>query len=251
MGYHMDTDMKSTSGDTKWALPTRYIVGIGLVLFFIFLLYIARAELSVAVAAGILAYLVQPIIKRLNRRLGWGVSVLLTYLVVVIVLLLIPLTLVPVFSNGAEALARLDWSAAVDAVKTWLDTTLTTIKNSDIQPQQLNDAVDSLVGPLLQALDGANAPTIPAAPPASDTIQSIGGALSSGVGAIAGTIGKLGAALASLALMLVFSIYMSLQADKFRPGFLKVVPEAYRPEIDTLLNRLMKTWSDYLHGESA
>jgi predicted PurR-regulated permease PerM len=230
-------------------LPTRYIVGVGLVLFFIFLLYISRAELSVIIMAGILAFLVWPIIHLLNRRLGWGVSVLLTYFVILIVLLLIPLIFVPVFADGVEALAGVDWSAAVDNAKTWLDNTLTTIQNTDIPVAALDDAVDSLVKPLLDALEGTAAPTIPAAPTASDTIDSISQTFSSGLGAIEGVVGKLGAALASFALMFIFSIYMSMQADKFHPGILKAVPLKYRPEVDTLLKRLVKTWNDYLHGE--
>jgi predicted PurR-regulated permease PerM len=245
----MSTDVNSTSGDTKWPLPTRYIVGVGLVLFFIFLLYISRAELSVIIMAGILAFLVRPIIHLLNRRLGWGVSVLLTYFAILIVLLLIPLILVPVFSNGVEALAGVDWSAAADNAKTWLENTLTNIQNTDIPVATLDDAVDSLVEPLLDALAGTAAPTTPAAPTASDTINSISQVFSSGLGAIEGIVGKLVAALASFALMFVFSIYMSMQADKFHPGILKAVPLKYRPEVDTLLKRLVKTWNDYLHGE--
>jgi predicted PurR-regulated permease PerM len=102
---------------------------------------------------------------------------------------------------------------------------------------------------LLDALEGTAAPTIPAAPTASDTIDTIGQALSSGLGAIEGVVGKLVSALASFALMFIFSIYMSMQADKFHPGILKAVPLKYRPEVDTLLKRLVKTWNDYLHGE--
>jgi predicted PurR-regulated permease PerM len=55
----MNTDV-NTAKDTKWALTTRYIVGVLLVLFFVLLLYAIRAELVVVLTSAIIAYLVNP-----------------------------------------------------------------------------------------------------------------------------------------------------------------------------------------------
>ena len=59
-----------TSENTKWAPATRYIVGVGLVLGGIALLYVIRAQLLLLITAALIAFLVQPIVEGLHRRLG-------------------------------------------------------------------------------------------------------------------------------------------------------------------------------------
>jgi len=73
--------------------------------------------------------------------------------------------------------------------------------------------------------------------------------LSVSVGAIIGVAGGLVAALVSFFMMMVFSIYMSLETPKFHPGLIRIVPSRYRDEAAELIDRLNQIWRGYLRGE--
>ena len=242
---------ENTNEDPKWALTTRYIVGVGLVLAGIALFFAIRSELSVVVLAALITYLVQPVVDGLRGRLGLsrGLAVLFTYLGVLFVIFLILALVIPAMVNTVQSFAAVDWTGAAENVKTWLENTLTDLQDIDFGIAALNDQVDSLVQPLLDTLAGAGPVEAPETTDASTIISSIGDALSASVDAIASVAGGLIAALVSFALMMIFSIYMSLESPKFRPGFIKTVPVRYRGEANELIDRLALIWRGYLHGE--
>jgi predicted PurR-regulated permease PerM len=242
---------ENTTRDPTWALATRYIVGVGLVLAGIALFFAIKSELSIVILAALVAYVVQPIVDGLRGRLGLsrGLAVLITYLGVLFVIFLILVLVIPAMVNTVESFADVDWSGATDDVKTWLENVLTDLENTDFGITAVNDQVDSMVQPLLDALESAGTVAAPEPTDASSVISSIGDALSASVSAIAGVAGGLISALVSFALMMVFAVYMSMETPKFRPGFIKIVPARYRGEANELIDRLTSTWRGYLHGE--
>jgi predicted PurR-regulated permease PerM len=237
--------------DPKWAPATRYIVGIGLVLAGIALFFAISGALTMVIAAALVAFLVQPIVDRLHKRfrLPRGLAVLITYVGVLLIIVLILVLVVPAIVNALQGFAGLDWGGAADDAKAWLENVLTDLKNIDLGIAALNRQVDGLAQPLLDALRGAGPVEVPQPMGTSDALSTIGGVLNTGVSAIIGVAGGLVAALVSFLMMMVFSIYISLETPNLRPGLIKIVPPRYRDEANQLLDGLNQIWRGYLRGE--
>jgi predicted PurR-regulated permease PerM len=245
------TEHASTSDDPKWDLATRYIVGVLLVLFFIVLLYAIRAEVAVVLISAIVAYLVNPIIGSLCKRLGLskGLAVLLTYIGVLVAILLTIVILIPAVVRAIADLVSIDWSAAFDSLLAWLDNGLNELASIDFPIDAVNQLVDSIVTPLINVLEGADSVKLPGTMDTSTALGTVGKALGSGFSVVTRVLGGAIGAIVSFALMMVFAIYMSLQSEKLHPALLKTIPERYRGEVDTLVNRLNAIWHNYLRGE--
>jgi predicted PurR-regulated permease PerM len=241
----------NASHDPKWAPATRYIVGIGLVLAVIALFSAISGALTVVIAAALIAFLVQPSVNGLRRRfrLPRGLAVGITYLGVLLVIILILVLVIPAIVNTLQSFARLDWGGTVAEAKAWLENVLTDLVNADLGIAGLNRQVDRLFQPLLDALQGAGTVETPEPADTSRILSTIGDALSISVSAIAGIAGGVVSVVLSFAMMMVFSIYISLASPRFQPGLIKLVPPRYREEANELINRLLGIWRGYLHGE--
>lgn len=240
-----------TNEDTKWAPATRYIVGIGLVITMIALFFAISGALTVVIAAALIAFLVQPAVDGLRRRFGLsrGAAVGITYVGVLLVIILVLALVIPATVNALQGFSRLDWGGTVADAKTWLENVLTDLLEVDLGIAGLNRQVDRLLQPLLDALQGAGAVETPQPADTSQILSTIGDALSMSVSAIAGIAGGVISIVLSLAMMMVFSIYISLATPRFQPALIKIVPPRYRGEANELLDRLLGVWRGYLHGE--
>ena len=102
--------------DTKWSATTKQIVGVGLIVFGLFILYISRSFITLIVLAALIAFLLMPLVNFLNFqcRLPRGVAILLSYLIATVVILLAPLIFVPQIINGINYFARIDFQVLLD-----------------------------------------------------------------------------------------------------------------------------------------
>ena len=118
---------------TEWRLVTRYIVGVGLVLFAIFVLYLARSVIPLLIIGALIAFLVRPVISLLHARfkVPWALAVLITYLLATVIILLAPLIFVPPIVSAVNFLLELDYQALIDNTLQWLENSLMTLKNID------------------------------------------------------------------------------------------------------------------------
>ena len=53
---------------TRWSLPTKYVVGVGLFLALLFVVFISRSSLGMIIFAALLAFVAQPAINFFQRR---------------------------------------------------------------------------------------------------------------------------------------------------------------------------------------
>ncbi len=52
---------------TRWSRPTKYVVGVGLFIAMVFVVYISRSSLSMIIFAALLAFVVNPSVKLLSE----------------------------------------------------------------------------------------------------------------------------------------------------------------------------------------
>lgn len=236
---------------TEWSKTTKYIVAVGITLFGLYLLYLSAPVLKIFVIAALVAFLLMPVVTFLHNRLKIPrvLATLLSYLVLIIAILLAPLILLPPIVDSFNVIAAIDYQALTTNLFRWAEETLVTI--SQVHPSILGFTVDfsSVATPALEALRTTSLTDVMALPSFENIFTSVSSALTLTLGLATSLAGSVATGMLALALILLYSIYFSLDADKLGPRFLRVVPEAYRPEIATLLNRLSVTWRAYFRGQ--
>jgi len=82
-GTPLSTDMQHdpNQSNTRFTSATKYIVGIGIFLTFLFILFISRNVLSLLIIATLIAFIIQPLISFFQNKfkVSRGISVGLTY----------------------------------------------------------------------------------------------------------------------------------------------------------------------------
>jgi predicted PurR-regulated permease PerM len=233
--------------NTEWRPTTKYVVGMGLAIFGIYLIYLSRSVLALIIIAALIAFLVRPIISFLFHRLKvpWRLAVLVTYLVATIVLLLAPLFLVPPIVNAVDFVLNLDYQALINSSFQWLENTLLSLKETDVQTLGIDINLDNLIDPMLASVQNAAPAITPELPSISAIINSLGSAFVVSYGVAVGVVGTA----FSFAFMILAAIYFSLDAHRLYDWFLDTVPQAHRPEIVILLRRLRLVWEHFFRGQ--
>jgi predicted PurR-regulated permease PerM len=236
--------------DTTWSRPTKYIVGVGIVLFGIYVLELSRIVIPLLVVAALIAVIVRPAVLQLESRvhLSRGLAVGLVYLGLAILAPLVIMLILPMVSNALVYVGNLDYESILKSITEWLRSSLTTIKAAQLPVAGLDAYVDSAVDTVLQAFQPISSTV--SVPPSIDTVlQPLGSALNSVIAAGANLVGAVISRVAMIGFVFLASIYISQDAHTYRNVFLNAIPVAYRPEISTLLTRIEGVWNAFFHGE--
>lgn len=232
----------------EWRTGTRYLVGVGLVLVLVCLLYISRPILPELVLASLVAFLVRPVIDFFRRRLRFPTAgaVALTYVLVGIALLVVPLVFLPHIITAVNFLASIDLRSVIDNVMRWLIETLTVWQASGLHILGFVIPMRDAVGPVLEALQNPGA----ALPTSFSSITTILSSLLSFVSrGAAGVVGTVAGSFLSLAFTLLASVYLSVDGPKMMRSVRDIVPEPYRPEVLELVDRLRRVWDAFVRGQ--
>jgi predicted PurR-regulated permease PerM len=236
---------------TQWKPATRYIVGVGLFIFGIYVFYLSRSVLTLFVIAALIAFLVRPIIGFLKRRLRFPLilAVFTTYLVVAVVIVLAPLVLIPPIINAVNFFLGLDYQALIENTVVWFENTLLGLKDTGIYLFGFNFVLDSVVDPILALMADTGPVVIPQMPPLSTVVPSIGQAFAVSYGVAVGVVGTVASSFVALMFIILSSIYLSLDGQKFYEHFLSFIPEDHRSDVQILSIRLRDTWDSFFRGQ--
>ena len=237
----------------EWSKPTKYIVGVALALFGLYVLYISRDTLTLLIVAALIAFLLTPVINffHLRLKLPRGMAVLVSYLLLIVLILLTPLILLPPIIDGFQVLAAVDYQILVDRALNWLTETLLYLRTTDVHifgiPIDLSGLADSALKSLQES--GSTILRLPSLQSIIESLQSMVSVTYNVATNVAGVAGTVVSGALAIVFTLFFAIYMSLDSYKFRPWFLSTIPEPYRPEIAQLLERLRRMWRAYFGGQ--
>jgi predicted PurR-regulated permease PerM len=236
--------------NTTWSRPTKYIVGVGLVLVGIIILNLSRPVIPLLVVASLIAVIVRPVLFWLHTRLHLprGLTVGLVYLGLAVLAPLVVMLILPTITDALVYVGNLDYKSILQSSAEWVRSTLISIKAAQLPVAGLDAYVDRAVDTVLKAFQ-AFSPTV-AVPPSFDTfLQPLSSALRSIVETGANLVGAVTSQAVKIGFIFLASIYISLDAHTYRNAFLNAVPAAYRPEISTLLDRIERVWNAFFHGE--
>jgi predicted PurR-regulated permease PerM len=236
---------------TQWKPATRYIVGVGLFIFCIYIFYLSRSVLALFVIAALIAFLVRPVIGFLQRRLKFPkiLAVLTTYLMVAIVIVLAPLVLIPPVVNAVNFFLGLDYQVLFENTLVWLENTLLNLKDSGVYLLGFNFVLDSVIDPILAIIAETGPAVTPSMPPISTIVTSIGQAFTLSYGVAVGVVGTVASSFVALMFLILSSIYLSVDGGKFYKNFLNFIPEEYRQDVKILSIRLKETWDSFFRGQ--
>ena len=237
--------------NTQWRLETKYLVAVGLVIFALCIIYLMGPVLSLLILSSLIAMVANPTIRFLHLRLkvSKGAAVAITYLLAPLFIFTILVFLLPQVANAFNFLAHIDYAGLITDFQAWLQTILIQLRENPLQILGIKIVLDPIVDPVLSAIqDAGSAPSL--APSSLSTLfSSLGQALTTSVGLALGVAGSVVSGVASFLLMVMTSIYISLDAYKLRDMVVNSLPPAYQPEIESLLYRLGNTWNSYIKGE--
>lgn len=236
--------------NTTWSKPTKYIVGIGLVLVGIFILNLSQPVIPMLVVAALIAVIVRPVLSWLitRGRLPRGLVVGLVYLGLAILTPLVVMLILPSIVDALTYVGNLDYKNILQSLIEWLRSTLITIKAAQLPMAGLDLSIDRAVDTLLKSFQ----PFSPAVvvPPSFDAVlQPLSSALRSVVETGANLVGAVTSQAVKIGFTFLASIYISLEAHSYREALLQVAPPAYRPETSLLLTRIERVWNGFFHGE--
>jgi predicted PurR-regulated permease PerM len=237
--------------NTTWSRPTKYVVGVGLVLAGIFVLFISSSVIPLLVVAGLLAFTVRPVISLLHRRLRLplGMAVGLTYLAV---LLLLPVALLVALTAIGQALRfvfGIDYEAAVGGLVTTVEGWMESLKAWVIPIGPLDAYVDGIADAVLAAIRGMGQTAQPQIPSLPDLAAQLGSALTVTFGAVAGLVGNIFSSAILLIFVFLAAIYFTTSAARYRDAMVAALPSAYQPEVVELLRRIGHVWVAFFRGQ--
>lgn len=235
---------------SQWTKPTKYIVGVGLVLFGLYMLYIIRPVITLLVIAALIAFLLTPLVDFLHNQLKLprAGSVILAYLLLILLILLSPLLFLPPIIDGYNAIAGIDYQMALNRTVTWLNDTL--VELNSVQPHFFGISIDlsRITAPALQALQNTESNPL-TLPPVETLINSFSSAATITFDVATSVAGTVFSGALGIIFTFFYAIYMSLDSHKIGPWFLGLMPKPHRPEVSRLMIRLRRMWRAYFRGQ--
>lgn len=232
---------------TRWSLPTKYVVGVGLFLTLLFVVYISRSSLGMIIFAALLAFVVQPAIDFFQRR--WKMkrspAIGLAYLLVVAAIILIPLVVIPAVIQSINDVLSMDWGAKGQEIATSLQAAA---ENTSSIPV-IGPSISSALNAAALLVSGAATLPLPSPVVVDVSVSSIGGRLAESLGKLAKILGPLISAITSLIFMLLISLRISLSAHDMRAAYPRLIPPSYKNEVIQLVERILNIWVSFLRGQ--
>jgi len=244
----------SPTSPPRWSPETKRWAILGVFIILGALLYYGRSALGWLVVASLLAYLLQPIVNRLDEHgLPRALAALIALLIAIAILVVIPLILLPMlitqFMQLFESLlkASIGW---LDMYNNWLTTSgVISILGIKID---ISGLIMEFAGKFIPA-NGENGVFVP-------DIQDISAYLQQAITAAGGILGSVGGFLTSVVkqmvsltisffLMLFYTFYITMDGHKLKPWVESMVKPAYLPEIKELGHRINRVWQAFFRGQ--
>jgi len=240
-----ETDPRLGPPSPPWSPQTKIAVAVGLVVFAALVFWFSRAALPILAMAGIVAFLVAPMVRGLHRRFHWPrwLALALGYVVVLIV----SLSLIAILAVGiTQSLAGIDIVGMEDnlrGVAQWFvdESDGLVIFGIGIDMTEITEPIKTWLAD--EAVSGANGGGIKID---ADALQGLlGGAFNS----IRTVTGLLTAMVMSALITMMIAIYLNADSAKFYQWLHRTVPPGYERDGAMLSDRISGVWRGYIYGQ--
>lgn len=209
--------------DTTWSPTTRILVLAALLAAGVWLAYVVSPLLMSIGLAAILAYLLDPLVDRLTdrTRLSRTGAAAIVFGLVLLALIGIPVGVGTAVVNQIGNLGA-DLLAAITQIEEWLFQPVT-ILGFQLNAQDYLDTFNQMLTNALEIVPGGSFNVL-----TSVTTNLLWGTL-----------------------VLVTLYYFLKDSPKIKPWLLHLVPEAYQPEFDRLLDEVNRIWGRFMRIQLA
>jgi predicted PurR-regulated permease PerM len=199
----------------------KLIVSVGMLAICIYLLYRFRAVVAPMVLALILAFLLNPIVTRIENRtkMSRGLATALVYVVLIGLLSLVPIILVPELVDQITNLAT-NFESIIQDIEGFLG------REVMIGSYTLN--VAQLIERIVEALRGLLDPLV------GQTLDILGSVITSVVWFV---------------FIMVISFYLVKDSKRLGERLLDLPPPAYREDVAYLKNEINDIWAAFFRGQ--
>ncbi|MCA9899371.1 MAG: AI-2E family transporter [Anaerolineales bacterium] len=203
----------------RWSDPTRYTILIVLLFLMAAFLFVIRSLIGPLIIAALLAYILYPLAKRLESRMGgrYTLSVSLVYFPFLIILVATPSIVIPALIRQFQTL-----SGELFQVITQIEVLLArsvTILGFTFSPEELAQLL--------------NLTTESFTPAAEEMIQAFEATSTS---------------LLWLLVVLVAIYYLMLDWQRLRNWLIGLMPDSEQADLNRLLEEIDRTWRAYIRG---
>ena len=231
----------------QWSEPLRYIALVCLLIVIVFCCILIRGSLTLIVLAALVAYLLSPLVRLLNKKLHINrkLAIILAYLFLFLLIGIAVSFIIPVISQGISNFFAIDWPQVLSTVENYIGDLA---EDVDAVTFQIGGFTIDLSSPLERFQDQIHSIQQESLnigyfiPDIDKTIRQIF-SFSTNI------FGQILTALIMTATTLMASIYFCRDGEKIAPHLVSLFEEKYQPEISELLHRLSIVWSHYFTGE--
>ncbi len=243
----MTVDLVQAPSGNRWSEPSRYIMGVFLLLAGLLVVYIGRSAIPLVLSAALLALIVDPVIRFLavRLRINKNLAIIITYLFVVAMLLVVPLLLIQPLVEAANFALQIDPNLVIQRLSHFVQSFSTQLQDHKWLASVLNPALDSLLTALNYSASSAQTP----APAMQMSVADLSSRLGKALGAVAGFLGPTFSGLASVLFTLLMALQMTLTSGEFKNWFSDLIPPGHGPELRLLFGNIHMTWTGFLRGQ--
>jgi predicted PurR-regulated permease PerM len=239
------TDPRLLPPSPPWSAPTKIAVAAGLVVFAAIIFWMSRDALPILAVAGIVAFLVAPMVRFLHRRLHvprW-ISLAIGYVVV----LVISLTLIAILVVGiTQSLAGINLNDMQDSVRSvaewfvdWADGLV--VVGISVDMSEITTPINEWL-----AETAAEGTTNGGIKIDTESLQTLlGGAFNS----IRTVTGLIIAAVVSALVTVVIAVYLNADSGRLYRWLQRTVPPGYERDGAMLADRTGAIWRGYIYGQ--
>ena len=133
------------------------MIGAGLVIFILWVFYFSRGSILMVIFAGLLALVASGAIDFFKKRFKMknGLAITVTYLLIVLILISIPLLVLPAIISAVASLINVDWPTVVNNVVQRLDQIAAQLSMIPLVGSRLQESFTALADLLEQSSTSA------------------------------------------------------------------------------------------------
>jgi predicted PurR-regulated permease PerM len=234
----------------RWHSSTKIVGGVALGVAALGGLYLARNALTLVAMAGLLAFLVAPLIRVLQRhaRFPKVLALLTSYLVVLVLTFLLGGAIV---AGVASSFSEIDPAEAAESLRGTAVDALTAVRTIEIGSYgvDLSNVVDPTIE-RLESAEGFGEGDEAAADDRSGTMLTVDGEqVDLLLGGLLSSAQVVGGLLTALLVTFLTALYLSADSHRFHAGLLRQVPPEYADDAQQVNDNIGRVWRGYLYGQ--
>lgn len=235
---------------SRWDRATKRTVLVMLFVAGAIILWFSQPVLPIVIFAGIIAYLLSPIVDTFERiHIPRSVSTVVLFVLLFIGFILLPVLLIPVLLDQLNNLADFNVQTTAAGVLHWLNESIGTLQNIQILGYEIpiGDSLREFQANFQQYL------VMPTLSELLSYIQQVIGTTTSVISSTAvigiSVVGGIVQFFFTLLVTFFMSLYLTKDAPAIRRYVQSLLPPSYQPEFGELLRQISHIWQAFFRGQ--